>query len=340
MTVRAIAFAFCWLCAGAGLVRAHSIVVHTGNVRWEGSELAIEIESDPHSIGHEIEALGEAVDAQVVLERLARSIAVVCDDGEKLSIDHAEHLPGKGGIRCTYKVPKHVAALALFHHPGDDAAPLARQIQLRQVTVDENGSRHLRLTSRGNYAVLLREKAAIAPAGIDPFNQPIIRLVNDDDATRHVQIDYPCTLLATWPNLIEFNSDSISGEQVDRFKPQIIKWVEEHLSFSSDPSGENAASDIDVKLVGPLQKRVDGGNHIPRSPLTSRIRIEISISPSRQSKAIQVKWTGFNSAVLQMPVVQVEHDHVELVAVLTQVQPAVSISKADFASPGFPLARE
>ncbi|HNO79400.1 MAG TPA: hypothetical protein PKN33_15220 [Phycisphaerae bacterium] len=335
MTVRAIAFAFCWMCAGAGLVRAHSIVVHTGTVRWAGAELAIEIESDPHSIRHEIEALGEEVDAQVVLERLARSIAVVCDDGAKLSIDHVEHLQAKAGIKCTYKVPKHAAALALFHHPGDDAAPLARQIQLRQVAVEENGSRHLRLTSRGNYEVLLRERSAIAPAGIDPFNQPIIRVVANDDAKPRIQIDYPCTLLSTWPSLVKFDSDSISSEQVERFKPHIIRWVEQHLSLTSQDNETIEVSNISVSLIGPsddLSKSDDLGKDDSSRQfylLTSRVRVEVPLSNRGSNVATSLTWTGFNAAVLQMPMIKAQNAQHELVAVLTRTQPTAAITIRD-----------
>ena len=325
--------------ACSGETAAHSVVVHTGSVRWVENELTIQLDADVHTIEHEIKAHGKAVSASEMLERLARSVWVVGHETGPITIDRIDKATAPNRVILTYQIPQSVSAVALVHRPEHDKiGPLARQIQLRLEQLDAKTNRHLRLTSRGNHAVLVRRRSITEPVGIDPFTQPILRILpepgSNGRASHLIQIDYPCTLLASWQGLIELDEPMTSGQQVQRYRSRIAAWANVNLSVINHTEiAKLAISEADVSLIDPHQNTIAPNSKAPLSILTTRIRISTQIRPSPSGNAVTLSWTGFNPAIARMPVLRQQTSGWELIGFLTPSQPTTPIPSSVRAAP-------
>jgi|GEM_PF-2979801 len=313
------------------LARAHSIVVHSGTVQWEGNQLCIQLDADKHVLEHETKALGEQLSSTQMLERLVRSIMVVGHESGPIPSARVEAIASLGSVKTYYTVPPSVSAVALIHQTDHRTlGPLARQLQLGLKQPDGTIARHLRLTSRGNHAVLLRGQPTIEPSGVDPFIEPILRISGGSDGST-LQIDYPCRLLATWSEMTAFESNTITMAEFEHLRPFVHVWANSNISFLNHPSDSQRMPQMpscEITMIAPTGKNIARPNESPVATVTSRIRCTVKLPNLENKEAATMKWTGFNSAVNRLALVRTTENANELKGFLTPYQSTVTISNA------------
>jgi len=324
-TCLAVGLAILFYAEGA---RAHSIVVHSGTVQWSDSVLCIQLDADEHVLAHEIKALRETLSETQMLARLAHSIMVVGHESGPISIDRIESMTNPPGVTCYFNVPPSVSAVALTHQPDRrELGPLARQIQLGLKDKDGTIARHLRLTSRGNHAVVLRRQTVNGPTGVDPFVEPVLKVCQRADG-RSLQVDYPCRLLATWSEMRAFDKPSISLAEFDTLRPAINNWIDSNLSVSmrqTDALIHLQSNARRLTWIDPKGHEInaDYSKHI--TIVTSRIRFEIDLPGAETNHETTIDWRGFNAAVNRLIVLKKAGRTTELRGLLTPLEATMII---------------
>jgi len=314
----------------AANARAHSIVVHSGTVQWEGGTLCIQLDADGHVLQHEIKALRAQLSETQMLMRLANSIMVVGHESGPISIDRIESISSSAGVKCFYNVPQSVSAVALTHQSDQrELAPLARQIQLGLKDKDGTIARHLRLTSRGNHAVVLRGQMINGPTGVDPFVEPVMQVNRSTDG-RSLQIDYPCRLLATWSEMRTFDKPTISLAEFDALRPALSKWAEANVSVSMPQTGTETKpgkSAGRISLIDPQGREIEAGTVEQIATVTSRVRYTLELPTVEAANPMTINWRGFNAAINRMIVLQNTPSKIELRGFLTPHEATAVIPK-------------
>ncbi len=317
------------------LTRAHSIVVHSGTVQWEGSELCIQLGADAHVLEHETNALGENLSPTQMLARLARSIMVVGHESGPIHLVRIETTASPAGVKTFYTIPPSVSAVALIHQTDHRTlGPLARQIQLGLKQPDGTIARHLRLTSRGNHAVLLRGQPTIEPSGVDPFVEPVMRIITSPDGST-LQIDYPARLLATWSEMTAFEANSITTAEFDHLRLFVHVWANSNISLLDHPSDSQhmpQKPSFEIMLIDPTGQNITQPIGKPVATVTTRIRCIINLPKVENKKTTILRWTGFNSAVNRLALVRTTENAIEIKGFLTPFQSIVTVSN-DGATP-------
>ncbi len=312
------------------LARAHSIVVHSGTVQWESNRLCIQLDAEKHVLEHETKALGEQLSTTQMLERLARSIMVVGHESGPIPSSRVEAIASPTSIKTYYTISPSVSAVALIHQTDHRTlGPLARQIQLGLKQPDGTIARHLRLTSRGNHAVLLRGQPTIEPSGVDPFVEPVMRISDGPDGST-LQIDYPCRLLATWSEMTAFEANAISTAEFEHLRPFVHVWANSNISFLNHPSDSQHTPQLpscEITIIDPTEKNIAQPNEHPVATVTSRIRCTVKLPKLENKDSATIKWTGFNSAVNRLALVRKTEKANELKGFLTPYQSTVTITR-------------
>ncbi len=326
-----------WLAVSLGTTvcaAAHPIVIHAGALEWRDEHLRVVLVVDPHSLDDERAATGEAVSPRRFARALADSVHVFSPQADRLAAGRIVVLEDGALAVCDYVVPAEVKALALVHRPGDDLAPLTRQLQLEWSPPGARYPRVIRLTSGGNHAVLQRDaRATHGGLGVDPFVEPVFRVAVDSPAPAltvpAVQIDYPCTLLATWPDLLDCDTDAITGLQFRRLRPRIAEWTRESLSVTDSEQHATRVAVERVDLLTPCGEVCPDPGDERYSIYTTRVRMQVKLEPAESVAWTDLTWNGFNAAVLCVPVIVEQDNTATTIGSLTPSQATVRINHTE-----------
>jgi hypothetical protein len=334
MRARATAVAaLALLCAGAAAA-AHPIVIHAGLVEWTGEVFRVTVELDPHSYEHEAMAAGGAITRRQAVEALVRGIEVVPESGNPVSpVSFAGDEDGSQAT-CEYSIPAGTGAVALLHRSGSELGVMMRQFQLAWRPAGAPYQTVLRLTSGGNYAVV-RADCPDGPATAieEPFVSPALRVILDKgEQEARLEIDYPCALLATWRALIHIRDGCVSGESFEVDRAGLVDWAQRHLVAQGGqlanrtPARRPVVTDAD--LIGPCGEVLSSQDG-RWSVFTTRVRFRVSLRDYDPKTTASIEWTGFNAAILSVPVESCADGQFALLGVLTSEQPVIRIAPGE-----------
>jgi len=306
---------------------AHPIVIHTGEIRWDERGLRIVLTFDEHSLRHETDAVGGGATSKEVIRTLVESIEVVTHNHGRIIPTTCNETTDAYIITCDYDVAAETSAVAVLHRPTDQTAQLPRQFQLTRQASTGESTRLFRLTSRGNHAVLLRDEATDSNALIDPFNEPVIRLEATNESTLAIHVDFPLTVLATWPNLLSVDADTFTMQQFKRSRMAVSAWAKGRLSVIG-PEGMPCRMTVpQVTLIDPAGDTIDESKNRPVSLYTTRLRLRYDSIQAAPIALTAITWNGFNAAVLRIPVTDNRHDQETLIGNVTIGQLTLNIDR-------------
>jgi hypothetical protein len=308
---------------------AHPIVIHTGDLHWEGASLRLVLALDSHSMGH------ETIDGstpQRVAQALADSIHVVSHVTGRVTAPRITATDGGKTVTCNYRLADSVSTVALMHRPGSALAPLARQFQLRWRAPGASHARIIRLTSGGNHAVLRRDDPA-DNASCDPLVEPVFRLDATDGGTEFtIEIDYPCALLASWPGLVPCRDGTVTWPLFRRSRRTVSEWAGDRLSVSG-ANGRPRTLNIDhVDLLGPSGESLSDAGDTAFSVHTTHVRIRSHYVLAEYERWTEFTWTGFNSTLLGIPVTYARAGSEPFVGVLTPTHATLRVPHSDLSA--------
>ena len=315
----------CW----AQVALAHPIVIHTGTLVWHPQGLDLALELDGHTLEHELLATPDVLSPQATAEALARSLCVMSHEGTTYPALQVVATDNGRYVRAHFEVPTHISAIAVTHRPHHALGTIARQFQLAWTPTDTGPTRMLQLTSGGNHAVLLAPtgmdetsapsatadeglpmrpgtpKAETAmrscrPGNDERFTKPFIRIGRPQgDGATFLNIDYPCTLLLTWDDLLHSSGGLMAPASFESDRDRIAAWATRHLSSQDRLSPAAYISSDHVHLLNPAGETIPTSDPRRYSIYTTRVRICVPLGPGQTT----IRWTGFNAAILAIPVV-------------------------------------
>ncbi len=310
---------------------AHPIVIHRGAVEWKDQNLRLVLVLDRHSLVHETAAFGGAAAPERVARALANSLHIVSHRCDHIIAKRVVISKDGRKTTCDYIVPDGVTTLALTHHPDGGLAALSRQFQLRWSPPQGRRSRTIRVTSGGNHVVIRRNGVVDGfSASHDPFSEPLLRIRDRSNGSAvRFQIDFPCTLLATWPNLIACRDGAITGRLFQRCRPGIAEWTRKHISIRGPAAPPPRVSVEQVDLIAPTGDILTNEVDTKYSVYTTRVRMRIRLEGVDAAPWTELTWSGFSSVVLRLPVIREGDASPAPLGILTPAQAIVRIVHAD-----------
>lgn len=313
------------LLGAARAISAHPIIIHTGEILWDQRGLRIALTFDEHSLQHETDAIGGGATSREVVRMLAASIEVSAHNRGRVIPTDCDESADEYQITCGYSIAAQTNAVALLHRPTGQAAALPRQFQLTWQSPAGESTRVIRLTSRGNYAVLLRDGLNSRGDLVNSFNEPVIRLHAINESAMEIHVDYPLTALATWPNLLYVDGDMFTMQQFQQSKSAVEAWANERLSTSRPNGTPLRRAALRVMLIDPAGAAIDESNNRPNSIYTTRLRLRYTLDPAARKALSTITWRGFNAAVLRVPVLYIQDGAESLIGMVTPNQPSLKI---------------
>jgi hypothetical protein len=310
---------------------AHPIVIHTGSVEWVDQRLRLTLSLDQHSLDHEIAALGHFVTPQRVVRTLAHSIHVISHESERMLPSQVEVAEDGARVTCEYAIQESVNALALVHRPLNGLAPFARQIQLTCLSGPASDAHTIRLTSGGNHAVIRRRLLMESEASGDAcFSEPVL-VVSAESGTRvvNIRIDYPCPLLATWPDLITVSNGAITGAAFRGSRSTISDCARACLVVQDLCGGVRGRIVEKVDLIGPSGEILSGSADESFSIYTTRVRIQIAYEHAESAASTAITWRGFHAGLLGMAAQSEMNGITRSLGNLTSLQATVRVAHTE-----------
>lgn len=285
----------------AAPVNAHSVVIYTGRVYWEGSELRLELDFDAHLLEHESRAAGRTMSAKELAQQIAASFHLVTESGRPIDFSRVSNPIEKTGATVLFSMPADVTALAVVYEPVESFTAMPRQFQIRWAPGGSSQARMIRLMSDPNYAVLLRDQPSEdAGAPFDRFSGPALQITTQDRPSPSLVLDVPCILLPVLANL-PLDGETVSTSWLRRRRDSIMTWLESSLTFADPQGGRVPTAAQEPYLLGPHDEVIRDSKQA-FGVLTTRVRMIIKSAPSRQISKGTVTWRGYNAAVLRLPV--------------------------------------
>lgn len=306
---------------------AHPIVIHNGEISWDQKGLRISLTFDEHTLQHEIDAIGGGATPEEVTRMLAESIEIIAHDRGRIAPTQCDESTDAYRLLCIYDIPANAPAVALLHRPTDRTALLPRQFQLAWRSPTDESTRIIRLTSRGNHAVLLRDGSTDAGILVDAFNEPVIRLSAMDESDAEIQIDYPLTILATWPDLLSVDEDMLTTKQFERTRSAVAAWANERLKVDGPDGILLPLTASKAFLLDPSGAAIDCADSRPYSIYTTRVRIRFLFEQPTPRASMSVTWNGFNAAILRVPVLYRDGAAEALIGLVSPSQPSLKVER-------------
>jgi hypothetical protein len=204
---------------------------------------------------------------------------------------------------------------------------MMRQFQLAWLPADAPHQIVLRLTSGGNHAVVRRKcPERVAAAVDDPFVTPVLRVVVEGgDRPPRVEIDYPCTLAATWSGLLRIDELAVTGESFRMDRSGIAAWGSEHGSCENADGTAGPLVVERVDLIGPCGEVLTKSGNERYSIYTTRVRIVVTLGGTGAQDWTELTWLGFNGVILGVPVESRIGGQAAIVGVVTAEQPGIRV---------------